>query len=216
MLSLFSMGCDDELTPHDMANHATQQLGVPVFLWGKSDDVCLVRQLKALFDEYQTATPQQREAIGQKLRDQYDAIMIYGSQDVGTVEKISYELHLFRSTCASDGMGGGNQCETRRVAQRGVRDWKQDSDWHSSSGTFPGTRAEKGDELHLKPHKAADRSVHKTYSTFDADLYRNMGSRSYVDIESAHGYGTIRLLSVQKPDPVNCGKLLRFADLMKK
>jgi hypothetical protein len=210
-LSALGAGCGIErMTPNQMADYATRELGVPVFLWGRAGDVCLTRQIKSFYDEYAKADAKGKKAMGDKLARSYGALIINASENAGTIQKITYELQLHGSSC---GGLSESQCNSEQVAHRLVRDWKQSSDWHTFSGKYPGTRIEKGEELTLTPVSSYDISKKRTFATWDADLYRNMGSDSYVDIESSYNFGTISLVSEVKADPVNCGKLAGFKDL---
>lgn len=195
-------GCGDKLpSPEDLAKYSSKALGLPVFMWAKSDDYCVSKQLFSFYGEYKKASDEEKKQLVEKFKA-YSAIIVQVSEDVGILERHNTVVHL--------------NAETSKTLHL-------NSEWKTSSGKYPGTRIELGGdedgtarELYITPTFAKDLSSTRTYQTSDASLYAALASNSLIYLEAAVKNGKLKLVSDKQAAPVSCGKLATLADLFGK
>lgn len=208
-VTLVGTGCNNTpLTMNQMADEATKELGVVVFVWSTTDDVCVMRQIKELYEEYVKTPPAQQETLREALQ-KYDALILHASDDAGTIQHTTYRLQLEAQICHAYG-----ECDNKVVATRTITDAGDALAEPSSIARLPGTLLQKGAQLVLTPASARDLSLTKTFRTDNAGVYNDAGNPGSADLDTLINMRTIFPISTQKPDPINCGRLVRLKDLL--
>lgn len=201
LFPIFS-GCGpDGPTPNDMADYVTQELRIPVFLWGRTDDACVVKQLSALYEEYNKATPARRAEISQKLSRRYSAIIVESSENFGTLERYSYEVRL------------PLEHSPKKFERRVIVETKQLPSWQDESGRTMGTKVEKAEMLKLTPVYARNISKIKAFEVSNQNVFSSLTTVEAINRARAIAPNGVRLVAERRIDPAYCGELLSFSDL---
>jgi hypothetical protein len=198
-LSAMAYGCKQP-APQVIADQATKQLGIPVFLWAFDNDVCANRQLSKLVSE--VAGSGDKASVIARLNGTYKAIVLLESQKLGDVTGTYKLLQL--------------------VSHRRVVETKTLADTRANaSGVAPGTRIDKGNAsdvegkvLTLQPTTSDDRSERTVYYTYDQPTFSKLGPDSdefaFEDAIDQHKVMVNTSMPVEN-DP--CGKLASLSDL---
>lgn len=208
VVGMTGVGCDKPLGAGGMADAATKDLGVPVFLWALDGDVCASRQLKVLFDDYGRRNGSGRAALSNQFKTNYKAIVVLATKDQGDTTGVLKVVHLVD--------GHQHQLDSKIVV-----------DTRANEGhKAPGTEIDKGDAanvegkvLSLRPNSSTDKSVKSLYTTSNTEVFGLLGATPTEDapnvmsIEDAISGGSISLVPQGFSDADLCGKLATVSDL---
>lgn len=182
--------------PLDLADRATSELKIPVFLWAYNDDECAIRNLTTLYDEYNDLSARAERRIEDKLSEAYSAIIINATEPSGTVTGVIRRIQL------RDASNRRRVLESRQFADLRRTD----------SSHFPGVEVTKGHELTIQSYQGEDESETETYTTTDRAVY-NVLNRD-TNLSAALDAGRIvKVSSVRNRSESTCGSTLRLSDL---
>jgi hypothetical protein len=195
-VSGFTSACH-KADPQQLADMATQELGLPVFLWAFSNDECASRQLQTVFNEYDSWNSAGKSALAKRFNTTYKAIIVLESRDLGETQGELKEVQLWNN-------------HRYVIESRTISDTRM-----NASGFKPGVEVDKGNEgdvegrvLTIQATYSADKSVRKTYFTYDPKLFASLSSEAA--LEEAVRDGNVELNGTAVAAPDNCGALARI------
>lgn len=201
-------GCK-QLNAEGMAGVATQDLGVPVFLWALDGDVCATRQLKALFEEFGKTNAAGRAALSARVKQTYNGIVVLATLATKELGDLTGELKVLQ---LQDGhrhvLNSKNLVDTR----------------DNSAHQLAGTQVDKGDVssvegkvLSLRPNHSEDKSEKSLYVTTDSatfDAVGATGTPNALSLEDALSAGRVYQSAQVARDADPCGKLATLEDIL--
>jgi hypothetical protein len=193
-------GCRD-VTSQTVADAATQELGLPVFLWAFNEDECAFRQLTSLYNEYKSWNRAGENSLAERFRSTYSAVVFLKTRELG---EITGELKTFQLW------------NDRRyvINERRILDTRR-----TASGQRPGTIVHKGNPdalegrvLTVEPVMAVDHSEKTIYYTYNQYVFRDMLRADHY-FDWAIDTGVARESGTRYSDADPCGRLVTLSDL---
>ena len=199
-LSVLATGCHT-MTSQQIADTATQQLGLPVFLWAFGNDQCSSRQLSLLFNEYNSYNSGRRAAIAKRLNTTYTALIVMETQNYGEINGSLKTLQLWNS---------GRYV----IASKTLLDTRT-----NITHMMAGTRVDKGNAsdiegkvLTVQPTYAEDHALKPVYYTYDRATFDALRADNW-ELDTVVNIGKVHLNSQGHPSDDVCGQLVHISDL---
>ena len=144
MAAISFSGCDSSRSDLNDAQKLSDTLGVPVFLWASTEDVCAQKQFHRFLDQFSSASETERSIFLGDVK-KYDAVIFNGSQIVAPVTGSYTQLELVD---ANEAVSQSHDFVDTRVFSE-----------------LRGTSVHKTNHLVVSPQSAPDHSDTKIYST---------------------------------------------------